>query len=196
MSAQVYADGALVEEWDDTTRTHTDYTTDPPTVRDYTQAENDAADQRLTNEARLDDHEQRIAALETAVFPPDPDPTPGEPIDAPTWDDLGGLWPHGTLLADGGKVWRNIAGVPLTTPPTGFPGDPAQWTHLFIEVTTEPDPEPDPERPPWSPDSVAYQVGDEVTDSGRAYRCAQPHTSQPGWNPAAVPALWTDLGPA
>jgi len=37
---------------------------------------------------------------------------------------------------------------------------------------------------------VAYKVGDEVMYLGKKYRCRQAHTSQAGWTPPAVPALW------
>ncbi len=36
----------------------------------------------------------------------------------------------------------------------------------------------------------AYAVGAVVNHEGVAYRCLQAHTSQPGWEPSAVPALW------
>ncbi|MFI0794411.1 lytic polysaccharide monooxygenase [Micromonospora rubida] len=39
----------------------------------------------------------------------------------------------------------------------------------------------------------AYQVGDQVTYGGSTYRCLQPHTALPGWEPPNVPALWTRL---
>lgn len=39
---------------------------------------------------------------------------------------------------------------------------------------------------------AAYAVGDvRRDDEGLLYRCLQAHTSQPGWEPPAVPALWT-----
>ncbi|WP_157248973.1 carbohydrate-binding protein [Nonomuraea typhae] len=41
----------------------------------------------------------------------------------------------------------------------------------------------------WAP-GVAYAVGATVTYDGASYRCLQAHTSQPGWTPPAVPALW------
>ncbi|WNG45931.1 glycosyl hydrolase [Archangium minus] len=47
----------------------------------------------------------------------------------------------------------------------------------------------------WAP-NVAYAVGARVSYSGRIYECRQAHTSLPGWEPANVPALWLDLGPA
>ncbi|NUT96246.1 MAG: family 20 glycosylhydrolase [Saccharothrix sp.] len=41
----------------------------------------------------------------------------------------------------------------------------------------------------WAP-WVSYTAGAQVTYSGSTYRCRQPHTSQPGWEPPNVPALW------
>jgi chitodextrinase len=41
----------------------------------------------------------------------------------------------------------------------------------------------------WQPDH-AYQIGDLVTYDGRRYLCLQAHTSQSGWEPPNVPALW------
>ncbi|XVS65145.1 alpha-lytic protease prodomain-containing protein [Actinosynnema sp. CA-299493] len=41
----------------------------------------------------------------------------------------------------------------------------------------------------WQP-GVAYAIGSLVTYDGVGYRCLQGHTSQPGWDPPAVPALW------
>ncbi len=38
---------------------------------------------------------------------------------------------------------------------------------------------------------VAYAVGDRRKYDGLLYRCVQAHTSQIGWEPPAVPALWT-----
>ena len=45
--------------------------------------------------------------------------------------------------------------------------------------------------------NVAYAVNDTVTYSGSTYKCLQAHTSQTGWEPANVPALWqlTTAGP-
>src|SRR5579883_3000281 len=44
--------------------------------------------------------------------------------------------------------------------------------------------------PAWSGNSVSYSVGALVTENGNEYKCLQAHTSQPGWDPASVPALW------
>ncbi|GGS29757.1 MULTISPECIES: putative Ig domain-containing protein [Actinokineospora] len=42
---------------------------------------------------------------------------------------------------------------------------------------------------PWTP----YTAGATVTYEGVSYRCLQSHTSQPGWTPPVVPALWQRL---
>ena len=38
---------------------------------------------------------------------------------------------------------------------------------------------------------VSHAVGDRRQYEGLLYRCVQAHTSQIGWEPPAVPALWT-----
>ena len=40
---------------------------------------------------------------------------------------------------------------------------------------------------------VAYKTGDVVTYGGQQYSCVQGHTSQAGWTPDVVPALWKPL---
>ena len=42
---------------------------------------------------------------------------------------------------------------------------------------------------PWAA-GQAYATGAAVSYAGSVYVCTQGHTSQPDWNPAAVPALW------
>ncbi|MFN0222953.1 MULTISPECIES: glycosyl hydrolase family 18 protein [Paenibacillus] len=41
----------------------------------------------------------------------------------------------------------------------------------------------------WAPDT-SYQTGDEADYNGSTYEIIQPHTSQKGWEPSKVPALW------
>src|SRR5258706_2649063 len=43
--------------------------------------------------------------------------------------------------------------------------------------------------PAWAP-WTAYTAGQLVTYNGSTYKCIQSHTSQPGWEPPKVPALW------
>lgn len=47
-----------------------------------------------------------------------------------------------------------------------------------------------PSGSPWAT-ATPYAIGDLVTYNGSTYQCIQAHTSQAGWTPTAVPALWT-----
>ncbi|KAB1111155.1 glycoside hydrolase family 18, partial [Micromonospora aurantiaca] len=49
--------------------------------------------------------------------------------------------------------------------------------------------------PAWA-EGVTWTAGSRVTYNGRLYQALVTHTppAGAGWNPAAVPALWTDLG--
>lgn len=46
--------------------------------------------------------------------------------------------------------------------------------------------------PGWAVDT-AYPVGVRVRYADKLYRCEQAHTSQEGWEPPVVPALWTEV---
>ena len=194
MSSQVYANGTLIESWDDTTRTYTDHRTGES--RPYTEEENAAANSKIESESRLDNLEARLSRLEAIVFPAPPDPETSDDPSVPDWGSLGGVWPNGGLLRDEGKVYRNISGVPLTTPPSGFPGDPNSWTHLFIAVLgTETPPSEGAE--PWSA-QASYQVGDIVEHNGKLWECLIAHGAeyQGTWAPGVAHNVWQELGPA
>ncbi|MFJ4326798.1 carbohydrate-binding protein [Streptomyces tricolor] len=62
---------------------------------------------------------------------------------------------------------------------------------FVLDVPQDPGPGPTPTPPggTWAA-GVTYRAGDRATYAGRGYLCLQPHTSQPGWEPPAVPALW------
>ncbi|MEU7614000.1 glycosyl hydrolase family 18 protein [Micromonospora sp. NPDC049204] len=49
--------------------------------------------------------------------------------------------------------------------------------------------------PAWA-EGTTYQTGAQVTYGGRLYQALVTHTAHPGagWNPAATPSLWRDLG--
>ncbi|MEU6076277.1 glycosyl hydrolase family 18 protein [Micromonospora sp. NPDC047074] len=49
--------------------------------------------------------------------------------------------------------------------------------------------------PAWA-EGTTYPAGSRVTYAGRSYQALVTHTPPPGagWNPAAAPSLWTDLG--
>ena len=44
----------------------------------------------------------------------------------------------------------------------------------------------------WAP-NTAYAVNDTVTYNSVTYKCLQAHTSQVGWEPPNVPALWAHV---
>ena len=46
--------------------------------------------------------------------------------------------------------------------------------------------------PEWAA-GTDYAVGFKAQHSGRLWRCLQAHTSQEGWEPENVPALWEEL---
>ena len=46
--------------------------------------------------------------------------------------------------------------------------------------------------PTWAVDT-AYSVGIRVRYGDKLYKCVQAHTSQDGWEPPVVPALWTEV---
>jgi streptogrisin C len=62
-------------------------------------------------------------------------------------------------------------------------GTPTSTTSPTTTTTTNPG------QTTWQP-GVAYATGSLVTYDGVGYRCLQGHTSQPGWDPPTVPALW------
>ena len=46
--------------------------------------------------------------------------------------------------------------------------------------------------PAWAADTE-YTAQVRVRYEGKLYRCEQSHTSQAGWEPPEVPALWTEV---
>ena len=137
--------------------------------------------------AQLDNLAERVARIEAKLWPPQPDTTPS--TDVPTLAAYGGVWPAGALLLDGGKTWRNVTTVPLTTAPSGFPGAPSQWAHLFVLAAAATQP-PVVGVPAWSA-TADYKIGDKVTRGGVTYRCLVAHGAAYGgtWGPP-LPSVW------
>ena len=46
--------------------------------------------------------------------------------------------------------------------------------------------------PAWKVDTV-YALDDRIRYEDKLYKCVQAHTSQAGWEPPNVPALWTEV---
>jgi len=85
----------------------------------------------------------------------------------------------GDVFAYGDNLYRCVQ--PHTTQADWTPDvTPALWVK-FYEAGEKPT-----EWQTWT----AYAVGEIVTYEGTTYECRQAHTSQPGWQPPNVPALW------
>lgn len=168
--------------------------------RPFTAEENASQDALEAQQYVMSSIEDRVARIEAYLWPPQ---QPGE--DPPSeYDDLSdGVWSARTLLQDGGKVWHNVSGVPLTAAPSDFPGTPEAWTHLFVEVATggtDPEPDPGPGTPEgyvgsWSKDAT-YKIGDVVDRDGVYYRCKVAHGPeyQGTWGPPQA-SVWDVVGP-
>ena len=87
-------------------------------------------------------------------------------------------WEPGTLGFDG-RIWEI-----LETPTEETPEEPD--TSENEEVTEQPD------TPAWQP-GIAVNPGQRYTFQGDTYEVVQAHTTQAGWEPSAVPALWKKL---
>lgn len=90
-----------------------------------------------------------------------------------------------------GKLYKTVQAH--TTQADWVPGPSTLALYNLVETTSGGDPV-DPDNPPteilpWQA-GVAYKVGDIRSHSGKNYSCLQAHTSQAGWEPSAVPALW------
>lgn len=106
--------------------------------------------------------------------------------DAPAvpWDDLTDrVGPGQRIVWTDGNTYRNTsrAWLPTTATPETYPQGYAQETGLPPDV---------------APFAVgeAVKVGDLRTYEGTVYRVLQAHTTQAGWAPPLVPALWTPQG--
>lgn len=86
-------------------------------------------------------------------------------------------YPLGARVQHGGYVWQSLIASNVWEP--GAVGTENLWQNLT----------PPPETQEWAA-WTAYVIGDIVTYQGVRYQCRQSHTSQPGWTPPAVLALW------
>ena len=95
-------------------------------------------------------------------------------------------YPEGWIVTHNGRTYRSLIRSNVWEP--GNTADP-QYYRWWEDITPEPPLEPG-ETPEWDGEGHAYTVGDVVTYEGVEYECTQGHTSQPGWTPPAVAALW------
>lgn len=111
--------------------------------------------------------------------------TEGEP---PEWvQPLGShdAYDEGARVVHDGSVYVSL--VPWNV----WPPTTAQWR---VEPSDddngeENDPDDEPDVVEWEPGQTVT-TGDVRTFNGATYTCLQTHTTQNGWEPPAVPALW------
>ena len=120
----------------------------------------------------------------------------GSVIDTPgpgdKWEQKRGghdAYISGDIVSHNGKTYRSNI-----TPNVWEPGDVSdpQYYRWWTELETDEDGgivEPG-DGGEWSGEGVEYAVGAIVSYDGVEYRAVQAHTSQPGWTPPGVPALW------
>lgn len=165
-------------------------------VSDHTEVYRDGTTVRTTNyddgrqprvvvthpPGELADLTARVTALEAvlvSLIPPLPTGTAPPTIDALGAKQVGAIYVGQQITWTDGNVWECVRG-PLNSNAT-----PATYPQGWAQKTGLP-----PVVAPWSPAAVVYKVGDLASYTGSTYRCIQAHTSQAGWTPAAVPALW------
>ena len=126
-------------------------------------------------------------SLFTRYFEPSDDPWP--------WVQPTGAhdaYPKGARVLHKDTVWVNQIDANVWEP--GSVGAETLWLKEGAQ--------PPATEPAWAAgvkytgdNTAGAGKGDVVTYSGRRYRCWQTHTSQVGWEPPKLPALWLDLGP-
>ena len=89
-----------------------------------------------------------------------------------TWTRADGVQFHGLMIAPAKNFDRIMVDVAISY----LDDDEAESVTILFED--------------WKA-GVSHAVGDRRQYEGLLYRCVQAHTSQIGWEPPAVPALWT-----
>lgn len=101
----------------------------------------------------------------------------------PTWKQplgAGDEWHLDDEVLWNNKHWKSLNAANVWEP--GAQGSESLWQDITVT-------EPPPEIPDWAP-GQAVVVGDLRMYNGTQYRCRQAHTTQAGWEPPTVPALW------
>lgn len=152
---------------------------------------------------------EKLAEKDTKLKPPAKADTkvrawkPWHPLDTTTH------FYYGDMATNGGRTWRNVLDSTRTQLNVWEPGTAGIDERYWVEVVEEKD-EPEagagdsaesnpaetepakptaPEVAEWKP-NIAVKPGERKTFQGGTYEVIQGHTTQAGWEPPAVPALW------
>ena len=136
---------------------------------------------------------QEYAVLQAHVsqtgWEPDATPSLFEEYVEPT-----ALWSLGTSYVSGDIVEYNGEEFIALENHTSAEGDePVSGTATTLWDTYPTSSQEGATIPEWDGNSVDYTVDDEVMYNGTQYICISAHTSQAGWNPEAVPSLWSPV---
>lgn len=112
---------------------------------------------------------------------------------------------YGDLATNAGKTWRNVLDETRTQLNVWEPGSAGIDERYWVEVVedkakpevgvgngpaeTEPAKPAAPKVAEWKP-GTTVKPGERYTHQGATYEVIQGHTTQAGWEPPAVPALW------
>lgn len=94
----------------------------------------------------------------------------------------------GNEVTHNGGLWRSLWAVNVWEPGTVD----GAWERIG-DAPDEPGVVPVDDYPAWAP-NISVNVGDVYTHNGVAYSAVQAYTTQAGWEPPAVPALWKKVG--
>lgn len=99
------------------------------------------------------------------------------------------IYVKGDVVEHKTRIYRSGTNNNVREP--GDTSDPQAW-RWWVDITDgEPGTEEDADgNIIWSGQGIEYRVGQRRSHEGVLYRVVQSHTSQPGWAPDIVPALW------
>ena len=147
-------------------------------TRALTVAENAQADAIVAGSSRLAALEARMTALEARVSALEPVPAAGS---EPTFAVLTGRQ-NGAIYVGQRFVWTDGKVYRCTVGPLNSNATPVTYPQGYALLNP-------PAAPAWVA-GKAYAVNDLATYNSVTYKCIQAHTSQVGWEPPNVPALW------
>lgn len=113
------------------------------------------------------------------------EPTPWETLADRVAPGQRVVWTDGNVWRNTSRAWLPIGATPATWPQgwaqeTGLPADVAEWA---------------PGEQVWRADDTGNPDQTKAATlrsfEGTVYRCNQSHTTQAGWEPPLVPALWS-----
>lgn len=129
---------------------------------------------------RASDYLEAVGRLATRT------PEGGVPEALPAWVQPCGAhdaYPKGALVLYEHTAWESTLDANVWPPGVG---------DMWVRAETSVPPTPTaPEAQEWDPNARPYVAGERVTYHGRTFEVVQAHTSQPGWAPDTVPALYT-----